>query len=139
MDRIASAMARRVLDRHSRLAGTRGDGRRRGGLPSWRLRAACEAMDAADNGRVRLADLAAAAGLSTFHFCRAFRETTGLPPHRWMLARRLERAQDLLLRTTLPVTEVAARVGYDDPGQFARVFRGMVGTNPGGWRNLRGR
>ncbi|NKC34331.1 AraC family transcriptional regulator [Falsiroseomonas selenitidurans] len=106
----------------------------RGGLAPWQLKrvqAAIEDRLAEDLG---LAELAALVGLSPWHFCRAFRESTGLPPQRWQLARRVARAAELLLATELPVTEIAAAVGYDDPGQLATLFRKRLGTTPSRYR-----
>ena len=79
---------------------------------------------------VSLADLAAVAGLSAEHFCRAFRAATGSPPHRYLLGLRMARARDYLGGTKWTISEVAAAVGYDDPSYFARLFRRSTGTAP---------
>jgi AraC-like DNA-binding protein len=81
-----------------------------------------------------LRDLADLCGLSPHHLCRAFKAATGLPPHRWLIMRRMERARDLLVQTTLPVAEVAVAVGYDDPAYFSRLFARETGCPPGVWR-----
>ncbi|MGK7866322.1 helix-turn-helix domain-containing protein [Falsiroseomonas sp. E2-1-a20] len=86
---------------------------------------------------VPLAMLAAEAGLSPFHFARAFRTSTGLPPHRWLVAQRMARAQQLLAGGTLSVGDVAAAVGYADPGHFAKLFRRETGLAPAAWRRER--
>jgi AraC-like DNA-binding protein len=80
----------------------------------------------------RLEDLSRLLDLSTFHLCRAFKQSTGLPPHRWRLARRIERAREMLEGTNRSVTDIAAAVGYDDPSQLAAVFRKALGVTPTG-------
>jgi AraC family transcriptional regulator len=93
-----------------------------------------EAMRADLVGDSPLSDLAIAAGLSPTHFCRAFRASTGKPPHKYLSALRLERAADLLATTRLSIADIAASVGYDDPGYFARMFRRGVGLTPSVYR-----
>jgi AraC family transcriptional regulator len=68
--------------------------------------------------------------LSPYHFCRAFARSTGLPPHRWIQTRRIEHAKALLVRPEAAILEVAAQVGYENPGHFAKVFRKFVGMTP---------
>jgi AraC family transcriptional regulator len=79
---------------------------------------------------VSLTELAAIANLSPFYFARAFKQTTGLPPHHFQQRVRIERAKDLLTSTQLSVTDIALRVGYGSSQALARVFRGNVGTTP---------
>lgn len=98
------------------------------GLADWQLRRVTEKLESMQD--IPLADLAAAANLSPFHFARAFKRTTGLPPHHYQLMRRMERAKDLLSNTSLSVTEVALGVGYASSQTLARVFRKEVGTSP---------
>jgi len=114
-------------------------GRRRssGGLSPRHLRQVTQLLEERLAQDVRLEELADLTGLSTFHLCRAFKRSTGLPPHRWRLARRIERARDILENTDLPVTEVAAAVGYDDPSQLASTFRKALGISPSQYRRER--
>jgi AraC-like DNA-binding protein len=70
-------------------------------------------------------------------FVRAFKETTGLPPHRWLMSRRIERAQETLINSRLSLVEIAERTGFADQSHFTRVFTGTVGTSPGEWRRER--
>jgi AraC family transcriptional regulator len=95
---------------------------------------ACEHIDSELTRRVTLTELASAAGLSNFHFCRAFKASTGLAPHQFQVARRVERAKDLLAASNTSVSEIAAAVGYDDPNQLARVFRKATGISPTQYR-----
>lgn len=85
---------------------------------------------------LRLDDLAAAAGLSKFHFQRLFVATYGLSPAMYLSQRRIERAQDLLRRTNLTVTEVCHAVGFTSLGSFSSRFRELVGESP---RDFQGR
>jgi transcriptional regulator GlxA family with amidase domain len=70
-------------------------------------------------------------GVGYRHFRRLFQESTGLPPHQYVLNLRLNHAKRLLL--TLPVAEVAARVGFDDPLYFSRMFKKKIGIAPTRW------
>ncbi len=82
-----------------------------------------------------LADIAAAAHLSPFHFCRLFKRATGLAPHQYVLRARVERAKNLLLgRPELPLAEVAARTGFSDQSHFTRHFKRLAGVTPGRYR-----
>jgi len=105
-----------------------------GGLAPWQARRVTDYLQTHLADDVTLPELATIAGLSVSHFCRAFKQSTGLPPHQWRLARRIERAKELLERTELPVAQVAAAVGYDDPGQFASSFRRATGASPSQYR-----
>ena len=77
---------------------------------------------------VTLAELSELAGLSRFHFARSFKRSTGLPPHRYLLQQRVERAKELLATSTLPVSEIATAVGFPGPTPLARAFLRMTGS-----------
>ncbi|MBF6131271.1 helix-turn-helix transcriptional regulator [Nocardia brasiliensis] len=77
-----------------------------------------------------LDELAAAAGVSKYHFLRAFAAVYGLTPAAYLTERRIERAQDLLRSTNLTVTEVCMLVGYSSLGSFSSKFRKLVGVTP---------
>jgi len=115
----------------------RGGEQRKGGLAPWQVRRVSEYLDDHLAEDVSLADLGELLGLSPFHLCRAFKQSTGLPPHRWRQQRRMERARALLESTTDPVTEIAAAIGYGDPSQFAAAFRKSVGVTPTQYRRER--
>lgn len=83
---------------------------------------------------LRLADVAAVAHLSEFHFARLFRQVMGVSPHKFLIERRIEHAQGLLRSTKLPVHEVAYRVGFSNQSHFTAHFRRIVGTTPGLYR-----
>jgi AraC family transcriptional regulator len=86
-----------------------------------------------------LVDLARLAGLSPYHFLRVFRATTGLTPHQHLLRVRLRAAAIGLVRTDVPVTEIALASGFDDLSNFTRSFRAEYGTTPLGYRRACGR
>jgi AraC family transcriptional regulator len=110
--------------------------RRRGTLASWQERRAKELLSAHLNGEVSINEVARQCGLSRSHFMRAFTRTTGQPPHRWLIARRIESARDLLLRSTLPIADIATRLGFADQSHFTRVFGSVVGHTPSAWRRI---
>jgi transcriptional regulator GlxA family with amidase domain len=74
--------------------------------------------------------LASMAGLSPFYFIRSFRSATGLTPHQYVRAKRIERAQELLVTTPLPVTEICDAVGFQSLGSFSATFRRLTGRPP---------
>lgn len=106
----------------------------RAGPVDRRLRRAIELMHARPGEELSLKDLAGAAFLSEFYFARLFKEITGLTPHAYLANVRIERARALLAQTDLPVTRIAAEVGYRSPGHFARAFRAIVGLSPRAYR-----
>jgi AraC-like DNA-binding protein len=114
-----------------------GEAERHGGLAGWQLRRALELIDAEASGDLSLAALARECRLSASHFARAFRLSTGVAPHQWLLRRRIEKAQHLLASTGEPLSEVAARTGFADQSHFTRTFARLVGVPPGAWRRRR--
>ena len=107
---------------------------RRGGLAPWQERRAKEVLTANLHGDIAVDAIAKACGLSNSHFSRAFRQSTGLAPHQWLLTRRIETAKGLLLRSRDPLSEVGLACGFADQSHFTRVFTRMVGTSPGAWK-----
>jgi AraC-like DNA-binding protein len=88
----------------------------------------CEYIEANLSRDITLTELAELAGLSRFHFARSFRRSMGLPPHRYLLQQRIERAKELLAPGTLPVGEIAAGVGFSGATSLARTFLRVTGT-----------
>lgn len=84
---------------------------------------------------IPLRKLAALAGLSPYHFCRVFKHTTGLSPHRYLIQQRVERARQLLLSGSLRIAEVAARVGFCDQSHLTAHFRRHYGVTPRSFRS----
>lgn len=95
-----------------------------------RLLRAKDRMDAASHEEWPVARLASVSGVSDGHFARCFRQAFGLPPHRYLLTRRIERAVTLLRETDLPITEIAFSTGWSSLGSFGRTFRDITGSNP---------
>jgi transcriptional regulator GlxA family with amidase domain len=79
-------------------------------------------------------ELAAVTGLSKFYFARAFKQSTGMTPHGYVVRCRVRRAQELLASTDLPLSEIAVAVGFADQSHCARRFREHVGTTPSRYR-----
>ena len=91
-------------------------------------------MDAASDEEWPVRRLAQVSDVSEAHFARCFKEAFGLPPHRYLLTRRIERAKTLLRDTDLPVTDIAFRTGWGSLGTFGRTFRDITGESPGDLR-----
>ena len=108
--------------------------RSRGGLAPWQLKRAEDSLAANLEGDISLADLANDCGLSASHFARAFRQSTGLSPHQWLLRRRVDEAKGLLRERTLSLSVVALACGFGDQSHFTRVFSRLTGISPGSWR-----
>jgi AraC-like DNA-binding protein len=109
----------------------------RGGLPPQVLRRIREYVDAHVDRNIDLETLASTAQLSVYHFARAFKQSTGVTPHGYLLQRRVERAQELLVRTNLPLSEIALETGFADHSHFARQFRRLAGMSPSEVRRSR--
>ncbi|SDI08785.1 transcriptional regulator, AraC family [Bradyrhizobium sp. Rc2d] len=105
-----------------------------GGLSPKVLLRAIGRLRSDSDADVSLAALASDAGLSRFHFCRAFKESTGLSPHAWLRQHRLEQAMNMLRDTHASVVSVAAALGYSSQTAFAAAFRKMTGETPSDWR-----
>lgn len=95
-----------------------------------RLLRAKDRMDAASHEAWPVTRLAAVSGVSPAHFAREFRTAFGLPPHRYLLTRRIERACALLRDTDLSITEIAFQTGWGSLGTFGRTFRDITGESP---------
>src|SRR4051794_23743630 len=109
----------------------------RGGLPPKTLLRAIERLRSDSDADVSLAALASEAGLSRFHFCRAFKESTGLSPHAWLRQHRLEQAMNMLRATNESVVSIAAALGYSSQTAFAAAFRKLTTETPSEWRRRR--
>jgi len=83
---------------------------------------------------LQLSELAAISGLSISHFSRAFKGSTGLPPHRWHLNMRIDRARKMLADASPSLADVAYATGFADQSHFTRLFSRIVGMSPGTWR-----
>ena len=133
---MADAAIVYIMQRLASLAGTP-ETPVRGGLAAWQVKRVTEAIAAASEDVLSLRMLADMAGLSPYHFCRAFRRTLGVSPYRYQMMRRVERARTLLEHSDLSITEVALEVGYVSSQAFARSFRSDAGVSPSQYRRQR--
>ena len=99
-----------------------------------RLLRAKDRMDAASQEAWPVERLARVSSVSEAHFARSFKEAFGVPPHRYLLTRRIERAKALLRDTELPILDIALQTGWNSLGTFGRTFRDVTGESPGGLR-----
>jgi transcriptional regulator GlxA family with amidase domain len=100
-----------------------------------RLLRAKDRMDAASHEAWPVRRLARVSGVSEAHFARSFKQAFGVPPHRYLLTRRIERATALLRDTDMPITEIAFQTGWESLGTFGRTFRDITGESPGAVRS----
>jgi AraC family transcriptional regulator len=105
-----------------------------GGLVKWRLKRAIDYIESNLAGPMSLADLASSTGLTRMHFAAQFRAATGLRPHEYLLRRRIERAQELLLNSRMPVVDIAFSVGFQTQSHFTCAFKRIIGQPPSAWR-----
>lgn len=106
----------------------------RGGLAPGAGRRVREFIESNLEQPLVLADLAAVAGLSPYHFARMFKQSAGEPPHAYVLRRRVEQARGLLAGSPLSLAEIAARCGFSNQSHFTGVFRRLTGVTPKRYR-----
>ncbi len=99
-----------------------------------RLLRAKDRMDTASHEEWPVPRLAKVSGVSEAHFARSFKQAFGVPPHRYLLTRRIERAKALLRETDLGITEIALQTGWGSVGTFGRTFRDVIGESPSSFR-----
>jgi AraC family transcriptional regulator len=103
---------------------------RRGGLAPWQVRCATDLMIDRLGQDMSLSEAASACGLSPNYFARAFKQSVGTPPHRWMLLQRVLRAKTLLRDAKLSLADIAVACGFADQSHFTRVFTSIAGARP---------
>lgn len=109
----------------------------RGGLAPWQIRKVTSYIEAHLDRSIRNEDLAALVRLNPSHFGRAFRNSLGEPPHEYVIRRRVERAQGLMLSTDASLSEIALDCGLADQSHLTRLFRRFSGESPRAWRRAR--
>jgi AraC family transcriptional regulator len=102
----------------------------RGGLAAWQQRIVTGHIEDHLPDPIPLADLAELVGLSTYHFCRAFKQSFGIPPHRYHTSRRIDRAKALLAKPAPSVTNIGLAVGFSETSSFTAAFRKATGLTP---------
>lgn len=107
-----------------------------GGLPGGKLRRVADHIDANLGRELRLGELSGVVHMSPFHFARLFKRTSGVPPHRFVVRRRVDRAIELLAGGEHPIGEIARLVGFATPSHFTTVFRRITGVTPTEYRRV---
>ncbi|WP_454837852.1 helix-turn-helix domain-containing protein [Pseudomonas mohnii] len=132
---LTSSLAHEMLS-HALLSqvGLRDGLRLKGGLAAHQRRQLVEYIDSQLGEAISLGQLAALCALSEYHFARMFRESFGLPPHQYVLARRLGRARELLRSTSQPLGEIALACGFASASHFTNRFRQVLAGTPGEYR-----
>jgi AraC family transcriptional regulator len=137
LDSIEQALAVALVDGYAVrrcTVRTYTEGNLAGGMAPSTLRRCVDFLDAHLESDLRLSDLAREAGVSTSHFLRSFRQSTGKTPYQFLLHRRVQRAQLLMRDLRAPLTEVALASGFADQHHLARVFRRITGVTPSSYR-----
>lgn len=106
------------------------------GLSPWQVRRAKELIVSHLADGLSIAQLASECSLSRSHFTRAFKQSTGMSPHEWLLKMRVEKAKKLLLHSHLCLSQIGLDCGFADQSHFTRVFRRAEGTSPSNWRRF---
>jgi AraC family transcriptional regulator len=127
---VAAAMSRGAL------TGTQDEAPRlhTGGLAPWQAHKVAEFIDASLDSKIRLRDCAKQTRLSANYFSRAFKATFGTTVAYYIRRRRVERAQRLMLLSSMPLSQVALATGFSDQAHYCRVFRDVMGISPNVWR-----
>jgi AraC family transcriptional regulator len=105
-----------------------------GGLSGHKLHLMFEFIESNYSRDLSLAELAAVAGMSTFHFAREFKRTTGTTPHQYLMKIRIDRAKELLSKSEMPLVDVGFHAGFSHQSHFSRLFRKLTGTTPQSYR-----
>lgn len=125
---LALAVAARLISQYS--AQTLTQHPQNKGLPSWRLRHVMDFIEENIDAELGLSDIAQVAGFSDYHFSRMFKISTGLPPHRYVMERRIERAKELLSNGNMSIGEISVRLGFGDQSHLTTVFKRLAGVTP---------
>ena len=108
-----------------------------GGLSGYKLRRVTEFINENLEEDLSLAEIAAVADLSQYHFARSFRKTTGLTPQQYLMQQRIERAKELLAKDDTPIVEISLRTGFKNQSHFTTLFRKYTKFTPKLWRELK--
>ena len=105
-------------------------------ISPFRMRRVLQYVNENLHRRIGLQEIAALADLSPWYFCRAFKRETGLPPNRYIMALRIDRACRLMAAPDARLADIAAAVGFSSQAHFTSAFKRMLGSSPGRWRTL---
>jgi len=135
-DCISMAIVARLLG-SANSVGTYERSRQSSKLAPWRLKRAIDYVESRLDEPISLAEVASSAGLTRMHFAAQFRAATGFRPHEYLLRRRIERAQEMLVGTGMSLVDVALSVGFQTQSHFTSVFKRYAGQAPRAWRESR--
>ena len=130
---LCTALAIHLVRRYAAAAVPRGV--RKGGLSPDRLRRVLDHIEGHLSDDITQTQLAEVARLSSAHFSAQFRRSTGLPPHRYLLQKRIKRAKELLAADGMSLAEISYALGFPSQAHFTTTFRKLVGTTPGAYRD----
>jgi AraC family transcriptional regulator len=137
-DCIALAFFAHIVGAYGSISAKVG-GNAHGALAPWQLQRARDFLNANLGGDPSISQVAGVCGLSSSYFVRAFRQATGVPPHRWLTKQRVAHAKELLQDPGRELSDIAQLCGFVDQSHFTRVFSRSEGYSPGRWRRLNGR
>jgi AraC family transcriptional regulator len=126
LDRLGSCAANAVEPRTMKYA--------KGGLPRWRLKRALQLLEGDASKAHSLSEVAGSIRLHPTSFCRAFKQSTGLSPHRYLLVQRINRAKEMMIDHERPLTQIALDCGFSSSSQFSVVFKRITGLSPRRYR-----
>lgn len=131
---MATALAVHLLKTYTTLKPS--PSRSEGGLPQRQLTQVLEYIQTHLDQDLRLADLAALAGMSQYYFCRLFKRSLGITPHQYVLQQRIERSKRLLKQKDLAIADIAAMCGFKNQSHLTTLFRKSTGTTPKNFRTF---
>jgi AraC family transcriptional regulator len=109
-------------------------GRSCGGLAPWQVKRVSEFIDKHLASPLPIGKLGAIVNLSPSHFCRAFKTCLGVSPHAYIMGKRVEKAQELMLGTDEPLVQIALSCGLASQSHLCLIYRRVIGCSPGAWR-----
>lgn len=137
VESLGSALASHLVQHYGNTAPRGGRASER--LSPVQLRRVIEHINQNLHGELSLAELAAVANISPYHFAHGFKQTVGIPPHRYVVERRIEQAKQLLLETAQPIADIALEAGFSSQSHMTTVFRRVLGVTPKVYRDSHGR
>jgi AraC family transcriptional regulator len=133
-DTLLTLLLSQLVRCASNLTGSQQMPYRKGGLPNWRLKQALKLLESDPRETPSLGELARHLQLCPTSFCRAFKQSTGLSPHQYLLSHRINCAKEMMRDQARALTEIALDCGFSNSSHFSVVFRRIVGTSPREYR-----
>jgi AraC family transcriptional regulator len=131
---VTALLRPQLADAGSGVTAAPGNVLRPGGLAGWQAKRALAYIEANLGSKLKTRELADLVSYSKSHFCRAFKQSLGIPPMAYVATRRVERAKQMMSSTREPLTQIAMACGFADQAHLNRSFRRKVGSSPGRWR-----